>query len=221
MNALRVTIRCTIGCILGSSLGVAMIIAGCIQQGIGLAIVGGVLGVVLAISSVLYRTTASEAFGRGLLLFLRWTAHKNIPGGEALVPIQDKDIPGRQPQTADPVALDNRMLLGMKLGAALAAVPAVLVAVYIQDANLAPEPMVLEVVKRVIIGFSFIAFVGGGCGAALGAVTMPGIHRRNIALGTILGATAGAGVAIAVAPARRSCMAECSASLVVHSVGLE
>ncbi|WP_153557099.1 hypothetical protein [Roseimaritima sediminicola] len=203
MKSLMVILRCTIGCAIGSGLGVALITAGRIEHGIGLAIIGGVFGIVLAISNVLYKTSSAETFSRGLLIFLKLTAAKNIPGGEKFVPVKEKDTEGRHGQSADPVALDKRMYFGMKVGAVLAVSPAILIAMYMQDANREPDPMVLEIVKRIIIGIAFIAFVGGGCGATLGSLTVSGVHRRNIVLGTFVGAVIGAGLATAIVPGAR------------------
>jgi hypothetical protein len=203
MKALTTILRCVIGCALGSLPGVALYLAGRMEQGIGLTIIGGLLGGILAISSVLYKTSASETFGRGLLLFLKLTAEKNILGGEKLVHLEEKDIPGLRGQSADPAALDQRMFLGMIVGAALAVVPAVFLVLQIRDKKEEPEPLVLAIMKRTIIGGGFIAFVGGGCGAACGSLTIAGVHRRNIVLGTVVGVLIGAGLATAVAPGAR------------------
>ena len=81
MKTLTIIVRCTIGCALGACLGGASIVAGRIEEGIGLAMIGGCLGMILAISKVLYKTSSAETFSRGLLLFLKLTAAKNISGG--------------------------------------------------------------------------------------------------------------------------------------------
>lgn len=200
MRIWTVLLRCTIGCVLGSSFGVAMFLAGWLDQGIGLAIIGGVLGIVLAISNSLYKTSAAETFSRGLLLFLKLTAAKNIHAAESLVHIEDRDIEGRLGQCADPKLLGDRMWVGMMVGVALAVVPAILILVYIQDANRQPDLLILDVMKRLIIGFVFVAMVGGVGGAALGSLTIPGVHRRNIVAGAMTGAIVGAGIATAAGP---------------------
>lgn len=200
MKTLIVLLRCTIYCALGSSIGVVLIAAGQIEQGVGLAIIGGSLGFVLAISSVLYKTSSAETFWRGVLIFLKLTLAKNIPGDDKLVQVEDKDLEGRHGRSADPVTLDDRMYLGMRVGCVLAVVPAILIATYIQNANGAPAPMIIEILKRILIGFGIVAIVGGGCGAAVGSLTVSGVHRRNIAIGTIVGGIIGAGLATAIFP---------------------
>ena len=200
MTPPKLIIRCTIGGLLGAGLGIAIIVAGFTTQGLGIAIAGGFLGLVLAVSSTLYETTAWETFKRGFLLFLQVTAKKNIPGGEKLVPIKDKNIPGRRRQDADPAHLEHRMGLGIKLGVLVAILPAILIAIYIPAGKDGPDPIVLEVMWRLLIGGGFAAFIGGGSGAVLGTLTLPGVHRRNILLGMLVGAGIGAGLATAISP---------------------
>jgi len=93
---------------------VALIITGRFEQGIGLAIIGGALGAILAISSVLHRTSAAETFSRGLLLYVRFTVAKNIPGGDELVPIEDKPAQGKHGTSADPGELFVRGFVWVK-----------------------------------------------------------------------------------------------------------
>ena len=196
---LTICIRCLVGCILGSALGIVVILLGWFQQGLGLAIIGALLGLALSMASVWYRTTATETFWRGFLFFLRWTAAKNIPFGGELVPFEEKVVTSiRSSPNADPVSLDNRMYFGMKVGAACTAIPAILVASYLrEDAKRGPAPWVLDILVSVVIVLAITMFVGGACGAALGALTVPGVHRRNILLGTVFGVLIGVGVSIA------------------------
>ena len=177
-----------------------MIAAGRIEQGIGIGIMGGLLGIVLATSSVMYWTTARETFGRGLLLFLQWTAEKNIPGSGRLVPLDDRDIPSRQGRSADPELLGKRMELFAIIGLAVAAAPTIVVAALMSSSGHATDPIVKRILEGVVIGFCFLVAVGGVGGMAVGALTVPGIHRRNIILGTIVGVAVGAGMGVAIVP---------------------
>jgi hypothetical protein len=135
------------------------------------------------------------------LLFLKLSAAKNVPGGEALVPVPDKPIRGKSSSpAADPAALDRRMVLGMKWGVAVAAIPAIVIAFFIKDLNQKPDPLVVEILKKVLIAFFLTTMGGGGCGAALAALTIPGVHRRNILLGTTIGLMLGYGIGYAMLP---------------------
>lgn len=180
-----------------------MIAAGRIEQGIGIGIMGGLLGIVLATSSVMYWTTVRETLGRGLLLFLQWTAERNIPGGGRLVPLDDRDIPSRQGRSADPELLGKRMELFAIIGLALAAAPTIVVAALMSSSGRATDPIVKRILDGVVIGILFLATVGGVGGMAVGALTVPGVHRRNIILGTIAGIAVGAGMGVAIVPAAK------------------
>lgn len=201
MNALKIFIRCLIGCTLGSSLGVAMMFLGLFEQGLGLAIGGATLGFVLAIAGVLYRTSAGETFGRGLLIFLQLTAGKNVPGGEKLVPIEDKDTPSkRAPDGADPAGFADWSAVGAKIGGLCAVAPAVLLVVFFpENADGQPSDPLTEVFGR-ICAFFITLLVGAGVGAALASLIVPGRHRLNILLGTFVGLALGVGIATALAP---------------------
>ena len=174
-------------------------IAGRGFQGLGLAIIGGTLGFILALSTVLYKTSSWATLLRGGALFAKLTAAKNIPFGEKLIPYDPADLEGQFAQTADLRSLDDRMYIGLRVGWAVAVVPGVWIALNIQNHNAEPEPFVIEVLKRCVIGFFFVALVGGVCGMALGGLTVPGIHQRNILLGTALGSVIGLGFGTALA----------------------
>jgi hypothetical protein len=190
LNPLLVACRLAIGWGLGASPGIIMMLGGQGQQGLGFAILGGSLGFVLALSGVLYKTDSTTTLLRGLLLFGKMTAAKNIPLGDKLFP-EPTELEGQFPQTADLETLDARMYVGMRVGCVVAIAPAIWIALNIS--NRTEEPLVIEILKRCVIGFSFVALVGGVCGMAVGGLTVPGVHQRNILLGPLLGGLIGLG----------------------------
>lgn len=188
-----------IGWALGAAPGVIIMLGGDGIRGLGFAIIGGTLGLVLALSRVLYQTTSTDTLLRGLLLFCKMTAAKNIPLGDKLIPLEPEEMCGQFEQSANFEMLESRSYNGMRLGWVVAFVPAIWIAINITNRNSPEEHWVLEILKRCIVGFAFVALVGGVCGMAVGAVTVPGIHQRNILLGPLLGALIGAGVGLALA----------------------
>ncbi len=201
MKIIEVIFRCLIGSGLGSLLGVAFIACGLQRQGTGLAIMGGTLGFVLSISSVLYKTSASESFFRGLLFFLHITASKNIPGGDALVPLESKFIPSLYGRHADMDHLFGRIIIGAKVGVALAVVPAIFVTINTPSSSTSEtDPLWLKILLGAFFASLLAVFVGGGIGAAIAALTVSGVHRTNMFLGTLAGLLFGAGLAIAIGP---------------------
>lgn len=190
MNPLFIALRLAIGWGLGASPGIVMMLTGEGQQGLGFAILGGSLGFILALSGVLYKTDSTTTLLRGLLLFGKMTAAKNIPLGDKLFP-EPKELEGQFAQTADLETLDARMYVGLRVGCVVAIAPAIWIALNIS--NRTQEPLVIEILKRCVIGFSFVAFVGGVCGMAVGGLTVPGVHQRNILLGPLLGSLIGLG----------------------------
>lgn len=199
MNAMRTISRCVMGSALGSMLGLLSLFAGEHAQGIGLAIIGGLLGFLLALAPVLYRTTAPQAFLNGLLLFFQMTLEKNLGAG-GLLPVEDGASPHRRAVLqADPVLLETRKNRGTIVGATVVCVPAVIAALYLPLDQEQP-PLVWEILMRGAAAIALTFLVGGYLGAVIGALTLPGIHRRNISIGTAAGILFGFGVSTAIAP---------------------
>lgn len=196
-SPLFASIRLAIGWGLGSIPGIGLMLSGQEDQGLGLAIMLGTLGLILALASELYQTTSSATLLRGILMFCRLTAAKNLPLSENLLPLP-VEMNSRRPQSADIDLLDNRMYVGLRVGWVAAIAPAIWLAVNIANHNAEPDPWVIDVAKRAVIGFFFTAIVGGVCGMGIAGLTVPGVHQRNILLGPLLGGALGIGFGTAV-----------------------
>lgn len=198
MNPLLIALRLAIGWGLGASPGTVMMLGGQGLQGLGFAILGGSLGFTLALSGVLYKTDSTTTLLRGLLLFGKMTAAKNIPLGDKLFP-EPKELEGQFAQTADIETLVARMFIGMRVGWVVAIVPAIWIALNISNRAPSEEALIIEILKRCVIGFSFVGMVGGICGMAVGGLTVAGVHQRNILFGPLLGSVIGLGMGMVIA----------------------
>src|SRR5262245_46342245 len=116
MSTAKVVARCLIGLTLGVVPGLVIAGPDLQQQGLGLAILGGMLGLVLALAAVLYKSSAGESFWRGLVLFLAITLKRNhIPGADAVMP---EDLgESAVNQSVDIEQFDRRMNHGGFIGA--------------------------------------------------------------------------------------------------------
>jgi hypothetical protein len=201
---LRIALRLLAGILLGALPGLALAVGGMDRQGAGIAVIGAAIGTGLALSRVLYGRSATDSLLRGSALFAAMTAEKNLPLSGKLSESLDRVAYPAQPQPshqADQDLLVARLVQGAKVGVVTAVLPALGIAVmcFLQPADHIVERGI-AVAQGLLLAFCFAVFGGGASGAVVGALTVPGAHRRNILLGTFLGSTIGLGMAIAIAP---------------------
>ena len=199
---LRIALRVLAGVLLGSLPGLALAVGGMDRQGAGIAVIGAAIGTGLALSRTFYGRSATDSLLRGSALFAAMTAEKNLPLSGKLSESLDRVVYPPQPShQADQDLLVARFVQGAKVGVVTAVLPALGIAVmcFLQPADHIVERGI-AVAQGLLLAFCFAVFGGGASGAVVGALTVPGAHRRNILLGTFLGSTIGLGMAIAVAP---------------------
>ncbi len=199
MKAILRAIVCTA---IGSSFGLLWMTSGNTEQGLGLAIIGGVLGFIISLSSVFYKTTALESLVNGIGLSLYVIVARNIPGVIENVDKIDSKTEGRVMQVTDPITYDDRLWLGGKIGVAIVFIPIAILIYNFELTESNGEPMsIFFVIFFKIFGtvlFSF--FIGGFSGMAIGLLGLPGVHRRNILIGLLTGIAIGAGLTTAIQP---------------------
>ncbi|HEY4261733.1 MAG TPA: hypothetical protein VGM98_16300 [Schlesneria sp.] len=204
MKALSILLRVVLGAVVGFTPAWPFILAGRTSQGIGIGMIFALCGAYGALSPVLYGISTLDTLHLGLLLSLRVLIGHNVPGGENLIPVDNPAIEGSG-RTGDQELLGKRMVLGGTIGLVPAVIAGIFAAIYTppgDDFNEYP-PFVSFVIVLLLASFLF-AIVGISTGAAIAALTVPGVHRRNICMGTIGGMIIGAGLTTAVGPDSRS-----------------
>jgi hypothetical protein len=195
-------LRGLFGALVGALPGMALAAMGVRPQGDGIAVIGASIGTMLALSRALYRQTFLQAIERGFTLFLRLTVTRMAPGIELLV--QSEEQAGfENPSVVVGLRakVDQRMLWGAIIGMVVLAAPISILSWNIPlSKGEANHPPALRALVRVFIFTAATVLLGGGVGATCGALTMSGMHRRDILLGTVCGALIGTGLAIAVEP---------------------
>jgi hypothetical protein len=197
MNALSILLRVVLGAVVGFAPGLPFILAGRTNQGIGIGMIFALCGAYAALSPALYGISTIETLRLGFLMSLQVLIKRNLPGGENLVPVDNPAIEGSG-RMGDQELLGKRMLLGGTIGLVLAVIVGICAAIYLPPGDDFDEyPPIVSFVIVLLLASVLFAIVGMSAGAAIAALTVPGVHRRNICMGTIGGVIIGAGLATA------------------------
>ncbi|HWB14341.1 MAG TPA: hypothetical protein VG826_34265 [Pirellulales bacterium] len=190
MRSARLAVIALSASAVGALPGILCAWGGAVRQGAGVAVIGALIALGIAFSSILYGTTRSAALGRiakGVVCLL---VVKNIHGGAELFEFRDEVVP-RSNFRVPREKLERRMNWGMAIGGCLGGLGALVAFVgwWASGGELQGDQKIAAP-----IAFPLLGFIVGGCyGAALGMLTVRGGHRRNLALG------AGVGLAIGIA----------------------
>lgn len=204
MMALSILLRVVLGGVIGFTPGLAFILAGRTNQGIGIGMIFAMCGAYAALAPVLYGISTIETLQLGFLISLRVLIGHNVPGGENLVPVDSPAIEASG-RIGDQELLGKRMMLGGTIGLVPAIIVSVFVAIYLPPGDdFEKYPPIVSFVVGLLLACFLLGIVGISTGAAIAALTVPGVHRRNFCLGTMGGVIIGAGLATAVGPDSRS-----------------
>jgi hypothetical protein len=160
-------------------------------QAISIMLLGGMIGLGIALANVLYRTTRADAVDRMLGGVMWVILERNIPGAGKLVKVRSQQVEpaigGKRlsravvessPQWAYRAAAAGGAF-GLLAGAALCR----------GDTSTSFEDVYYTAVFAALC-----AVISGLVGAALRLLVVPGLHRRNCFVGTVVGCTIGAAI---------------------------
>lgn len=204
MKTLSILFRVVLGAVIGFTPGWPFIFAGRTNQGIGIGMIFAMCGAYAALAPVLCGISTIDMLHLGLLLSLRVLIGHNVPGGENLIPVDNLAIEGSG-RMGDQELLGKRMVRGGTIGLVPAVIAGIFAAIYTPPGDdFDGYPPIVGFVVMLVVASFLLGIVGISTGAALAALTVPGVHRRNICMGTIGGVIIGAGLVTAVGPDSRS-----------------
>jgi hypothetical protein len=211
MRALQLVTRWIFGLSLGAAPGVLIATSGNERLGIGLAIIGGMLGGLLAMSSLIYGVSAAQSLRYSLRFLLWWTLAKNIPTvrwEEKLGLFAHQALPNAPRSRIETGLLARRMMLGFRCGLIIASPISIWLAVILSNEK-PGEPLPLRLMKLAIFVVSMPLLFGAVPGIGVGLFTISGQHRVQLIIGPLVGAVIGCGIATATVEGAKISAAAC------------
>jgi len=199
---------CVLAGVLGALPGVVLTLAAQDSSFLGIALIGGLIGLALGATPIFYRTTISDAIRRVAKGFTRTLIQYNVGDLLSVVNIKTGGITAGEPKAMDltrssPAPNDDRAIskatIGGIIGAAGGALATFVAGViwwdYFSDEK--------DPVKRgfhLFFSVMIAAVVAGIYGSAIGMLAVPGRHRLRIVAAASFGFLLGLGMRLAVGP---------------------
>lgn len=202
--------QCVLTSVLGALPGVVLCLAAHDSSFLGIALIGGLIGLALGATPIFYRTTISDAIRRVAKGVTRTLVQYNVGDVLNVANIKSEGITAGEPEATDLTrddpaapsetdrAISKATIVGT-IGAAGVALAALAAGVVWWDSFLDEK----DPVKRGFLLFFSVmiaAVVGGIYGYAIGMLVVPGRHRLRIVAAAGFGFLLGLGMRVAVGP---------------------